>query len=802
MLEPVIADLRSAWKGVRAGRWASLSAVMALALGTGVCLTTAVIEYAGLLQPLPLTDADRLVTLRRVFVTAGVETGIKLSEFDIWRDRMSGTVALAAFATERTTLRESRSEPRDVRAAYVTGEWFDVLGGRAEAGRLIDTSTPLDAAVISHAFAAKLLGGQGATASTLDRAFTLGGRTLRITGVLPESFSVVDKADVWIAARGVAALTPTGLDDVRSYQLIGRILPGRSMDEAKADATRVLASVVPENQRANYRHNLQTLRTTLMGDARPVLLAFLAASGLVLLVACANVAMLLVNRAVARARELSVRLALGASRGRLLRVAVLETAILAVAGAALGGWIAQVATGVLAGQTGLDLPRLATFTSTQPVLLGALALAVFVVIVCGAAPILTLRQLRLATSLRAPASTGSRASRRLRGALVVSQMAMAVVLLTGAGLLGRTLLMVSRADTGLDRSQQVVTMAVPIGESTLDPAGRLAVTDRILADVRRLPGVTAAGLGSALPPSSGGIMFTIRVSSERTDATRTFDLVPVTPGYFESLGARLVTGRLFNEGDDIGDPVTVLSESAVRHLALVTSTVLDRQLNLPLPTAKGPRVKPRIIGVIKDVRYSGLDAAAHGGVYVPWRQLPLGRAFLTVRTSGDPSALLQDITRVVRAADPSLPLEGAKSLDRVIETTLAPRAARFGVVGVFAAGAILLAFVGLSGALIRSVVEQQRELAIRAAIGATPRTLLASVLRQGAVLALAGVVAGLGASAALARAVATLFFGVTPHDPLTYAGTAIAVLLVAIGACYVPARRAAAADPILLLRAE
>jgi ABC-type antimicrobial peptide transport system permease subunit len=165
-------------------------------------------------------------------------------------------------------------------------------------------------------------------------------------------------------------------------------------------------------------------------------------------------------------------------------------------------------------------------------------------------------------------------------------------------------------------------------------------------------------------------------------------------------------------------------------------------------------------------------------------------------------ALLQDITRVVRAADPSLPLEGAKSLDRVIETTLAPRAARFGVVGVFAAGAILLAFVGLSGALIRSVVEQQRELAIRAAIGATPRVLLASVLRQGAVLALAGVVAGLVASAALARAVATLFFGVTPHDPLTYAGTAVAVLLVAIGACYVPARRAAAADPILLLRAE
>jgi ABC-type antimicrobial peptide transport system permease subunit len=221
-----------------------------------------------------------------------------------------------------------------------------------------------------------------------------------------------------------------------------------------------------------------------------------------------------------------------------------------------------------------------------------------------------------------------------------------------------------------------------------------------------------------------------------------------------------------------------------------------------LPTASGKRVKPRIIGVVRDIRYSGLDAQAHGGIYVPWQQVPLPSAFLVARTAGDPAALAATLERIVRNADPSMPVSPARTLDDVVGVALAPRAARFGLVGVFALGAALLGIVGLSGALIRSVVERQRELAIRAAVGASPRRLLTDVLRDGAILTVAGVAIGLGVSAMLSRAVAAIIFGVASRDPLTYAGTAAAVLVVALAACYLPARRAAAADPVLLLRSE
>jgi predicted permease len=536
-----------------------------------------------------------------------------------------------------------------------------------------------------------------------------------------------------------------------------------------------------------------------------VLLAFLVAALLVLLVACANVALLLVNRAIARTREFAVRVALGASATRLVTIALMETAILAAAGCLGGWWIARLATAFLQRTTGLDLPATAILPADTPIALGAIAAGVLIMLTCAGAPLVALRRAGLASVLRTTPATGSRGGRQARAALVVLQLAMTVVLLTGAGLLGRTLLAASRTDLGLDARERVVTMAVPIGESTADAAGRLAIVRRILEETRQLPGVVAAGIGGALPPSAGGFVFTIRVSTSEgsVDATRAFDLVPVTNGYFDALGARIVTGRLFTQADTLSSaPTCVLSEAALKHLALVTGTAIDSTLNLSLPTASGQRVKPRIVGVVRDIRYSGLDAPAHGGVYVPWQQLPLRSGFLVARTTGDPAALTAPLIRIVRGADPSMPLSPARTLEAVVDVALAPRAARFSLAGVFAMGAALLAIVALSGALIRSVVERQRELAIRAAVGASPRRLLVEVLRDGVLLAVLGVAIGLGISAMLARAGSAIIFGVAPRDPLTYGLTAAAVLVVALAACYLPARRAASSDPAVLLRAE
>jgi predicted permease len=802
MLSRLNTDLLSAWRGVVASRLSSLVAVVVLAVGTGASITAAAVAYGGLLRPLPFPEGDRLVTLTQLYVPTSVRSGIKLSDVDRWRERLSNSLLLTGYSSERTTLRGGGA-PSEVRAAYVVANWFQVLGARSRFGRLIDDTSSVDDAVVSAAFADRM--SPGDPAAVIGRAFTIGTRPLRIVGVLPATFKVISDADIWTSARGAGALQIVGSDDSRYYQMVARVASGRSIELARADAAAALPSLVPEQQKDNWQLEVKSLRAAILGESRPVLLAFLVAALLVLLVACANVAMLLVNRAIARTREFAVRVALGASGTRLVTIALMETTILAGAGCAGGWWIARVATAFLQQTTGLELPATATLPADAPITVGAIAAGVLIILVCAGAPLITLRRAGLASVLRTTTTTGSRGGHQVRAALVVFQLSMTVVLLTGAGLLGRTLLAVSQTDLGLDARQHVVTMAVPIGESTADAAARIAIVRRILDETRRLPGVVAAGIGGALPPSAGGVVFTIRVStSEGTvNATRAFDLVPVTDGYFDALGARVVTGRVFTPADTLSsDPTCVMSEAALKHLALVTGTAIGSTLNLSLPTASGTRVKPRIVGVVQDIRYSGLDAPAHGGVYVPWQQIPLRSGFLVARTTSDPAALAAPLMRIVRDADPSMPLSPARTLEAVVDLALAPRAARFSLVGVFAIGAALLGIVGLSGALVRSVVERQRELAIRAAVGASPRRLLGDVMRDGVLLTTFGVGIGLGISALLAQAVSTIIFGVAPRDPLTYGVTAVAVFVVAIVACYLPARRAASSDPVALLRAE
>ena len=437
---------------------------------------------------------------------------------------------------------------------------------------------------------------------------------------------------------------------------------------------------------------------------------------------------------------------------------------------------------------------------------GAIAASLLVILLCSAAPLLAVRHAHLATPLRAGASAGSRLSRRARGALVVAQLAIAIVLLTGAGLLGRTVWVLSHTNIGLDVSPRVMTLAVPVGQSMVatDAAARTALTHRLLEEVRRLPGVESAGVGSSLPPSVSQILFTVRftTSNNDRDVTRQFDLVSVSDGYLDTLGARVMQGRLFTAADSASQlPVAVISEAAMRHLNL-KGDVVGRELGMSLPSATGQRVRPRIVGVIEDIRYTGLDAPANGAFYVLWRQIPTVRAHLVVRTASDSRALLPSLLPLVRSIDPSLPLNEPQLFDRVVDRALAPRAARFGLVGLYAVASVLLAVVGLSGALIRSVVERQRELAIRAALGAAPDRLVRMVLHQGLRLAVAGAAVGVLVSLLGARAVSTIIFGVTPYDPATYAAALLGTFAIVLVACYLPARRAAATDPVVLLRSE
>jgi predicted permease len=458
-------------------------------------------------------------------------------------------------------------------------------------------------------------------------------------------------------------------------------------------------------------------------------------------------------------------------------------------------------------QTALSLPPLATTFDASPIGIGVLVACLLIVLVCSTPPLLIVRDARLSSPLRAATSTASPTGRRLRSALVVAQLATAIVLLVGAGLLGKTMWILSHANIGLDsESRRVVTLALPIaqGSAGADGAARASIASRILENVRRLPDVETAGVGSNLPPSGSQILFTVRVttSNDDRDVTRKFDLVSATSGYLEALGARLLQGRLFTEADAASDqPVVVLSQSAVEHLGL-TGAIVDRDLNMALPSASGGRVRPRIVGVIRDIRYTGLDAPANGGFYVLWRQIPTARAHLVIRTGGDERALVSSLLPVVRAVDPSLPLREPQVFEDVIDQAVAPRTARFALVGIFAAAAVLLGVVGLGGALMRSVTERQRDLAVRAALGAAPERLVRIVVGHGLLLAIAGSGIGVIAAALAARAASTVIFGVTPFDSAIYAAAVGCVFAVTLAACYIPARRAAATDPILLLRSE
>jgi putative ABC transport system permease protein len=784
----------------RHGRWTTLAAVAALALGVGACATAAAIAYAGLLRPLPFPDDGRLVTLRRVFAPTEVLSQVRLNEFDAWRTSLSGSLDIAAYAGERATVRTA-SGPEEARAAFVTGSFFDLLGVRPIAGRLFD-HTATGVVVVTPAFARRL---SGSITAVIGETFTLSTMPVQVVGVVPESLAVLDAADAWTPALGAPDVAPTGSGPTgqRGYSLIGRVRNGVTIDQARVDVTRVQALLAPAKQAGNWRTDMRGLRDTLIGDARPVLLVFMGASLLILGVACANAALLLVNRAVTRTREFAVRLALGATPWHLRRLAMFEAAVISTAAAIAGAAIAAGALRLLRAHTGLSIPRLAVDAPAGLLAAAAVGAWFVMVAVCAAAPILVARYAVSTTALRAGPG-GSRAGRRARGLLVTAQLAMSTVLLAGTGLLGRTLWQVSHVDIGIDAPERVLSAAVPINQSLVtDPAAQRTNVRLLTEEVRRLPGVVFAGFGGNLPPANNAITFTIRYTASDRDSTRSFDMVPVTDGYLEALGVRLAEGRLFTAAD-LGSNahVVVMSETALRHIDPTGRLGVGGELPMQVAAPDGRRARPRLIGIVRDIRYGGLDADARGSVYLPWGGISIRQGYLIARTSGDPNSLASSLARAVRTVDPTMPAGQIRTLDAQVAHTLAPRMARFGLVGAFAAAAILLAVVGLFSALIRSVVERQRELAIRAAIGASPTRLLHSVLAQGLWLTIGGIAVGLGVAAAASRMFAGLLHNVAPRDPLTFMVTGLTLLAASLLACWLPARRAANADPVILLRSE
>lgn len=793
----MLRDVLFAARALRRSPVLLATAVMTLALGIGVSTGVFTVAYGLLMKPLPFAEAERLVAIAlHRQGRADADVGVKLGELDEWRRRTRAFSHIAGHAVAEFTLR-GVGETRSVRGAMVTDGFFDLLGVSPAEGATIGVAGATPAAVLTS----KLAGQLGRDGDWRARGFTLGTGHFSASAIMPPFFTYPsERIDLWIPAAAVPNITFFKNDDQRDFRLIARLAPAVTLAQARDDAARVAMELNEGLIEPRRRYGwVKPLDEDSRRQARTTMVPFAAGSLLVLAIACANVSGLLASRAVARRREFAVRRALGGDTTQLLRAAFAESLTIAIGGWVLGLAIAQLVLRAFVSLGTEALAGLQTVSLDATAIAGSLLLSLLVGILSGAAPALRALRSEAGAVLKQTSDRGGRSGLAARGTLVVAQVALTIVLLVCAGLLTRTVMTIVRAERGFELRHASATRLL-LGEGIRwNATDKIPLVEQLLSRTRTLPGVVAAGIGSDLPPGDPQLLMTIRVTLGNKSEVFPLNLSAVTPGYLESIGVRLIAGRLFEERDTLEKvPSVVVTETAARRLFFGREAV-GRKWPAAIPTPAG-RVQPTVIGVVRDVKYGGLDREAPAALFAPFSTLAPTQAFLVIRTSGDPMALASDIRRVVRDLDPSLPVFPSKSLEEVVAGSMADRRLRLQLAVVFAALALLLAAVALWGAIAQSVVERRRELAIRMALGSTDSQAVSLVVRRGVMLIAIGVGAGILAAALSARGLRHLLHGVTPLDPLTFvAGVAIAAI-VSVIACYVPARRAAAISPSELLR--
>jgi putative ABC transport system permease protein len=834
----ILQDLRYAVRTAGRDKGFTAVAILTLALGIGANTALFTIVHAVLLAPLPLHDPDRLVRVTADFTGQHVaDAGLSIPElFDLRRSGIFSEIAAVWPVSANLT---ETDEPERVETALVDANYFTMLGVGPAVGRLFTAAdaTPgiTEVAVISHALWMRRFGGDPAA---IGKRIRIDNDMYSIIGVAPPSFrhpgrGTTTDVEVWAPAGWLASPFPT--EPVRrTYPLRGGLarLPQGVSIQAAQDRLNRLAETLRRDYPSDYPAEAGwtwraiPLHDDLVGNVRPALLTLLGAVGFVLLIACANVASLLLARSSVRQREVAIRRALGAGRTRLTQQLLTESVALAAAGGLAGLLVATWGIDLLVGLSPADLPNLYNVHVNGAVLLFSGALSIVTGIVFGLAPAIQTTNGDLNQVMRESSRSATPSNRiaRLRGALVVGEFALALVLLVGAALLIQSFWRLQRVDLGF-RPQSVLTFSLWLPQPNDPRTGPYfthdarvqfyrGVFDRIAA----LPGVEAAGGVSVLPLSGarGRLSFSIEgrpAGIAPGDDTRVAESALATPDYFRTLGIDLVRGRLFDDRDIAGKPIAiVVSESfARRYFAggdAIGSRIAPGARIQPATNAAGQPVPINwmtIVGIVRDVKTNGLDVDAAPAVYRSvWQVSNLSLA-VVVRAESDPRLLAEQIRREVRAIDPNEPIFAVRTMETVIAAAMAQRRFTMLLLAVFAATALALSAIGIYGVMAYFVSQRTHEFGVRMALGATPRDVLRLVLAQGIRLAAAGVVAGVIGAAVLVRVTRTIsaqLYGVDARDPLTFIGLSAVLTMVALAACYVPARRAIRVSPIAALRYE
>ena len=809
-IETLVHDARYAIRTLLRAPGFTIAVLLTLALGTGANTAIFSVVNTVLLRPLPYPGSDRLVQLvrRHPSGVGGGQTGLR---YFFFRDHMRlGPMAAWRNPTGINLVTGSNAE--FVRAMPVSKEYFEVFGVRPILGSAFtaehdQTGGPL-AAVLSDGLWRRQFGGNPAVVGT---SILLGERSHVVVGVMPASFAAIPPVDLYVPLRP----STTGPGGGFNYGVTARLPPGTTLAQANDEAAAIWEAMGREFPQVILRNELpsgfEPLQTTLSRGVRPALLAILGAVGLLMLIACANSANLLLARASGREREIGVRAALGAGRGRIIKQLLTESVLLAIAGAAIGIALAYWAMPLLLSLTPPQFRAYQEVRLDSTVLLVTLAIAIGTGILFGLAPAITLSRPDLVEVFKddGTRSAGSARSSLVRQSLVVAEVALCMLLLVAAALLVQTFIRMRAVDPGFDPARVVTARMSLQGESYAKPEAYTRFFEQGLERLRRIPGVRAAAVVNGVPIERGLNLNVDILDVRETDGRLQFenaltDWRYASTDYFSTMGIRIVEGRGFEDGDRGGaPPVAVVSEAFARQFFKDTRAIGQ---HLRVFESDGPI---EIVGIAKDVREAGLTGPILAVMYVPVQQAnPSGvnashtyfQMSWVVRADTPGPILEREMREALRALDPKQPLSSFRTMNEIKSAAVNDQRFQMTLLGVFAGIGLLLAIAGVYGLVSYSAAQRTREFGIRMALGAPRGLILRSVVRSGAILALVGVATGIAASVASRTVLERFVWGISPLDPLTILFVAILLIIVVMLASLVPALRAVRLNPVSALR--
>jgi predicted permease len=792
----------------------AIAAVLTLALGIGATTAIFSLVNAVLLKPLPFPEANRLISIAQEDHESGAAAREALSYPDYfdWRARNRTLSGVASYRNSTATL-TGEGEAQQLNGLVVSSNFFTVLGVSPMLGRELrqdEERAGNRAVLLSYGLWQSRF---GAEASVVGRRIVLDGEPYTVAGVMPRGFQFPlnnSEIDAWFSiARDAEGPSPATIQRGQDQlEVVGRLKPGVMLEQAKADLSSVARGLAVQYSDTNKWYTTAKVIPELeqeVGDTRPALEVLFGAVALLLLIACVNVAGLLLVRSSRRSGEIALRGALGASRGEIVRQMLVESLAIALIGGVAGIALASGILKLVASMFPQVLPRLDDVSMDLPVLLFALGISAVTGILFGVVPALRVSSLPPALALRdgTRTVTSGRGHHRLQTLLVIGETALGLVLLVGAGLLIRSFVRVLHVDPGFD-AHQVLTARFTLSDTNYTHDRKIAFMKDLLSRLGALPGVEQAAAGWPVPmsDSSASVSFTVE-GHPVAKADHPNELLGIAlPGFFETMRIPLIAGRTFYSMDETKSPPVIIIDQAFAKKYFTGVNPIGKHVTVDLGDDVVNRPVREVVGVVGDIRQQGMAAEPEPHYYLPWTQALITNPYLFIRTTGNPAPLERAIKTTIAGMDTNIALYRVHPLEYYVTKTVAPARFQTLLLTSFAGIALLLAAVGLYGVLAYIVEQRSLEIALRLAVGAQRGDVLRMILRRGMVLAGIGVAVGLGISFAITRFLTTLLYGVKPLDVLTFSGMSLVLLAVALAASIAPAFRAARTDPMTTLRTQ